>query len=566
MARFSHPELGQLGRELLLSPVRLRPRQLEGIAHLIDLIDPETDYPYAFICFHITGYRPRRGPDSVLGGRELVGDLVELMDLLTENNPLPCEAAVGPLYDSDALAQRLRVSTKTISRWRKRGLCGFWYQMGDRARLAFDGRSVQRFVARHGDLVRRGATFQLMRADEREHIIARARELVATQKCSLHVVTQMLAEETGRAVETIRYTLRRWDKQNPDESLFDGREQAQPISEAAVVLEALEAGEDVRALAVRFDRSEAEIRRLVAQARVEALRESPIDYVYNESFDAPTAEREILGEAIASDAPEAAEVRVPGELPAYLKELYRTPLLGRDEERLLFRRMNYHLHRAERERQALAAVASVTAANHRQVTAMLAKLDAERRAAGELKNRIIRANLRLVVSIAKKHVYSHPGATLFELISDGNLSLLRAVERFDYARGFRFSTYGSWAIMRGYARSIPEELAHGGRFQTGHDEMLSVTRDDRADEVNEIEPGDAGVREAVSRCLRSLDDREREIVVNHFGLGGAAGGRTLEEIGREMGLSKERVRQIELKAFAKLRGVLGERGAELLAG
>ncbi|QDV92452.1 RNA polymerase principal sigma factor HrdA [Phycisphaerae bacterium RAS2] len=566
MARFSHPEVGQLGRELLLSPARLRPRQLEGIAHLIDLIDPDTDYPYALVCFHITGYRPRRGPDSVLGGRDLVSDLIELMDLLTESNPLPSEAAVGPLYDSDALAQRLRVSTKTISRWRKRGLCGFWYQMGERARLAFDGRAVQRFVARHGDLVRRGATFQLMRADERDHIVARARELVATQKCSLHIVTQMLAEETGRAIETIRYTLRRWDKQNPDESLFDGREQAQTISEAAVVLEALEAGEDVRSLAVRFDRSEAEIRRLIAQARVDALRESPIDYVYNESFDAPAAEREILAEAIEPDTSDEAELRIPAELPAYLKELYRTPLLGRDEERLLFRRMNYHQHRAERARQAATAMGTVTAANFRRVTTLLAALDAESHAASELKNRIIRANLRLVVSIAKKHLYSHPGATLFELVSDGNLALMRAVEKFDYARGFRFSTYGSWAIMRGYARSIPDELSHSGRFQTGHEEMLSATRDDRAVEASEFEPADVDVRSAVSRCLRSLDDREREIVVNHFGLGGAAGGRTLEEIGREMGLSKERVRQIELKAFAKLRGVLGERGAELLAG
>ena len=80
------------------------------------------------------------------------------------------------------------------------------------------------------------------------------------------------------------------------------------------------------------------------------------------------------------------------------------------------------------------------------------------------KNQIIRANLRLVVSIAKRHV--GPAENFFELVSDGNMSLIRAVEKFDFARGNKFSTYASWAIMKNFARTIPDENRHHDRFRT----------------------------------------------------------------------------------------------------
>ena len=90
------------------------------------------------------------------------------------------------------------------------------------------------------------------------------------------------------------------------------------------------------------------------------------------------------------------------------------------------------------------------------------------------KNQIIRANLRLVVSIAKRHV--GPAENFFELVSDGNMSLMRAVEKFDYARGYKFSTYASWAIMKNFARTIPDEHRHQDRFRTSHAEMFSSHR------------------------------------------------------------------------------------------
>ena len=90
------------------------------------------------------------------------------------------------------------------------------------------------------------------------------------------------------------------------------------------------------------------------------------------------------------------------------------------------------------------------------------------------KNQIIRANLRLVVSIAKRYV--GPAEDFFELVSDGNMSLMRAVEKFDVGRGYKFSTYASWAIMKNFARTIPDVLRHRDRFSTSHAECSAPPR------------------------------------------------------------------------------------------
>ena len=88
--------------------------------------------------------------------------------------------------------------------------------------------------------------------------------------------------------------------------------------------------------------------------------------------------------------------------------------------------------------------------------------------------------MRLVVSIAKRHA----GQTenFFELLSDGNMSLIRAVEKFDFSRGNKFSTYASWAIMKNFARSIPDEKHHRERYVTGHEEVFDGAADNRSNE------------------------------------------------------------------------------------
>ena len=167
-----------------------------------------------------------------------------------------------------------------------------------------------------------------------------------------------------------------------------------------------------------------------------------------------------------------------------------------------------------------------------------------------MKNKNVQANLRLVVSIAKRHVGT--SGDLFGLISDGNVSLMRAVDKFDYARGFKFSTYSHWAIRKNFARSIPDEFKHRERFRTSSDEIFTSHQDARADHL--AEEIDQQVREdQVLKILHSLDDREQQIIVMRFGLGRGSEPRTLKEVGEELGVTKERIRQLELRALAKLR-------------
>ena len=99
------------------------------------------------------------------------------------------------------------------------------------------------------------------------------------------------------------------------------------------------------------------------------------------------------------------------------------------------------------------------------------------------------------------------------------MSLIRAVEKFDFSRGNKFSTYASWAIMKNFARTIPEENYRRDRFVTGHDEMFEAAADNRTDE-HEYESALKRMQEAVKGMLGHLDERERKIIISRFGLGG----------------------------------------------
>ena len=277
-----------------------------------------------------------------------------------------------------------------------------------------------------------------------------------------------------------------------------------------------------------------------------------LEYMPHESFDDPEAAATILGpmpEPAGGKAPRRA--KAPKGLPPYLSSLYEVPLLGREQEMHLFRKMNYLKHQANKYREQVDPARAKTS-----------DLDAIERLQEEslaVKNQIIRANLRLVVSIAKRHV--GPSNNFFELVSDGNMSLIRAVEKFDFSRGNKFSTYASWAIMKNFARTIPEENYRRDRFVTGHDEMFEAAADNRTDE-HEYENALKRMQEAVKGMLGHLDDRERRIIISRYGLNGASE-QTLEQLGRELGITKERVRQIESRAQDKLRKIANEAKLDL---
>jgi RNA polymerase primary sigma factor len=271
----------------------------------------------------------------------------------------------------------------------------------------------------------------------------------------------------------------------------------------------------------------------------------------------------------------------------YLKEIGRVPLLTMDEEKQLA----MAIEAGDLERQK----------NGQAQSRIIEHGD-------EAKRKLTEANLRLVVSIAKKYVGR--GMLFLDLIQEGNLGLIRAVEKFDYRKGYKFSTYATWWIRQAITRALAdqartiripvhmvetinrlikisrqllqelgrdptvEEIAHEmGLTPEKVREVIKISQEpisletpigeeedshlgDFIEDQEAIAPAEAAsvmlLKEKMADVLKNLTERERKVLVLRFGLEDGHQ-RTLEEVGQEFGVTRERIRQIEAKALRKLR-------------
>ncbi|MBM4017679.1 MAG: sigma-70 family RNA polymerase sigma factor [Planctomycetes bacterium] len=556
MAGYHHAEIAGLAKQLAYAPAKVRLEQVNRAERLACILEASKTYPYEFVCYQVTGYRPRGKLGENLRGKTVREDLVRMVEDVSASLRLRREDVGEPVLSIGEARKRLNVSEKTIQRWRKAGLVSRKFIGGDgRLRVGFLESSLDRFVTRNHDRVEAGANFCRLMPEERREIIRRARRLSLFCHCCLFEVSKRIARKLGRAVETVRQTIKDYDREHPDARLFPDTGEPLQDHDRRLIYEAYQRGVSVHALAKRFCRTRSSIYRIVTEERAKELLREPIQYMRSPEFDRPDADQRILGDAAAEGALEPREKRGPTPpkgLPIYLKTLYKTPLLTKDQEQALFRRYNYLKFKAARIQ---ARVQDSRAPLVEDIEEIERLMDG----ANRVKNRIIQANLRLVVNIAKRHV--GPQTNFFELISDGNMSLMRAVDKFDYTRGFKFSTYASWAIMKNFARSVPQEGVRRDRFMTGRDELLEMSRDLRFEGEEAYREPDLSVRQNIEKVLDQLETREREIVMRRFGLGDMPA-QTLEEVGRHYGVTKERIRQIETRALNKLRALLSPEALE----
>ena len=283
------------------------------------------------------------------------------------------------------------------------------------------------------------------------------------------------------------------------------------------------------------------------ERRMYARIPAKVDYVPHESFAAPATLDELFGRG-------SQEITIPrwAIFPEVAEEALqpvkgRRPRLSAKEEVVLFLRYNY-------ARYCLAEL--VEAQLRRATIGRARKMIAWYERAMKARADIVRANLALVLAMAKRSKI--PNVEFGEVVSEGNMALLRSVEKFDVSRGFKFSTYACRAILKSYNRLATKTGRYRQRFPVEYDpELEQSDYDVMRHEIERRDSVDA-VRDVLSQNRARLSDVERTVVMERFALGSQEKRRTLSEVGKIVGLTNERVRQIQILALGKIRAVLEE--------
>ncbi len=279
--------------------------------------------------------------------------------------------------------------------------------------------------------------------------------------------------------------------------------------------------------------------------RIAAMCKEASEHIPNEMFALRTAEADVLDTQLllVTDVPSKRSAKI-ASMPAHLAGLCERALLTPEQERSMFQRMNYLRFRAHRILEALAT------SPKKCEQWSFERAEGLLRAANWHRDNIVQANLRLVMSIVKK--FANHQCSFDDLLSDGIIALMRAVEKFDYDRGFRFSTYATQVVRRNSYRLVMER----------QEERMKITNSvyepgmDVADDVHSPTMSEGRwntLRQHLGCLLDQLDRREKFIIRARFSLGGHRRVQTLQKLADALGVSKERVRQLEKRAMDKLR-------------
>ena len=551
---FHSPALKELtDQQVRFAPVAKRTEQLAKAQLLLGEIKLEKSYPYQFVCFRVTDFRSETHADVLFRGKDLMHDLAQMVLRLERSlPPLPIDLAAEPMLTLDEVSRRFNVSTKTVTRWRLLGLqCRRVLRDGKRL-LGFPLSSVEAFAAEHAPQVQRGTRFSQLSNREKYDIVNQARSLAAKGQSLTHV-SRAIAEGLGRSAETVRYTIKNFDKAHPDAAVFPNRTGRLNDQIKREIYDDFQEGKPMDLIAKKFKRTRSSMYRVVNEVRAEQLIRMPVDYITNACFD-----DESLFMEMAGPMPEEEEfmeklhsMRAPKDVEATMSYLYERPLLNFKQEQHLFRKMNFLKHQLHKLKERLDP--------SRARVQDLQEMEELDRNVKQTRDLLIECNLRLVHKLASQHL--QVGQTIDELKSDAHISIMRAVEKFDYGRGFKFSTYATWAIVKNFARSIPDENTRKMRFMTGNDEMLDHSIDTHTDETELLATAELA-KKRVQLMLQDLDPRTRDVIRMRTGIDGNSE-MTLEQIGQHFGITKERVRQINVRGMKQLRERAATSGVEV---
>lgn len=583
LTTFHDHKFTDLARQLTYSPPEKRAVQLAAAIDLFTQILPTELYPWEFVLFRLTGYRPKDPIDHTIPGKFLRADLSRFIEFISDTLRQRSDQAPEPVLALEDITTQFKVSTKTVQRWRRQGLIAqrYIYPTG-RHRLGFLKSAVERFAQANSARIQNAALFRRITAKERTKILFWARHLAARNQLTMKNITFRLARHFRRSEETIRYTLRQFDQAHPEQAIFPNFNGPIRSGDRQIILDYFNQGWSVQKIAKRYAKARSSIYRVVSYQRAELLKSQPVNYIPNPLFELPEADQIILHQLpaeaqAAAAAHEAASPKkkdpdkstttpetdapIPKDWPAHFTEIFRQPVIPPEIELDLFRRMNYLKYKAAHLQQTLKS---------KQATStQLAEIESCLSKAQSIKNQIIQANLRVAVFVARKHLRpangtgpgSSAGAALTEMVSDAGIWLMRAVDLFDFSRNAKFSTYVSWAIAKNFARSRVEQISRRDRrMVTGQSERLDQlgARNQTSESTVSDQVSNLQLTDKLASLIQKLPPRERTLLTAHFGLDPAQPAQSLSQLGEKLGITKVRVRQLETRALRKLRRLLEE--------
>ena len=539
MAEFIIPVVDQLRSELSYLPEKRRRDVVARLEATLAEIQPERSYTFGAIHKRITQYEPSENASLPVLGTELLHDLGYMLEHLSGTFNVAADQVGQPVYRLEQVSDMLDVPPATVRQWRHEGLIVRRYLFGaEKASGVREGELI-RFLTARAEAASHSSDLRLPDADTKARLGLQAERRIEKRRPPLCVLVDELAAKHHLPREAVLLALRERDQAHPTRALFPGLAAPLTPEQKWEIHEARLAGESLQSLMERFDRDRTTILRIVRRVTAKQILGTVEGYVHHPLFDHPNAQQLILGiEGPLGPSGEAA-------LPAFVATLAGNEHFTAEQELDLFRRYNYLKWRIVQICDATPP-SMITGAVVEQVRRL-------RDMAVALRNVILEHNVGLVLRVAHRHAGRL--ADISELASDGSISLMRALEKFDFARGNRFSTYATWALMKNFAKTVPEENYRRERYATGQEEILETAAALSPDDEHEADA--AALRQAaVLRALDKLSGRERAIIESHFGLGEAEP-LSLSEIGEQLHITRERVRQIEQRALSKIRGMFG---------
>lgn len=272
-----------------------------------------------------------------------------------------------------------------------------------------------------------------------------------------------------------------------------------------------------------------------------------LDYVKNDLFKKASAERELFEEGMAIRAASTSWYHPMMDDELIAQSAPSSSLLTTEQEKHIFLRYNYARSRAQ------AAVKKFKLQPGKQAAREVAAWYGRVRQNREI---ITQANLALVLAMAKRTRMSE--VDFGELVSEGNMALLRAVEKFDIARGFKFSTYACRAILKAFSRIAMKNSRYRQAFPAEFDPTMEKSNYQETRRADVEQDAVEELQRIIGENRAQLSDVEKTVIQARFAVnqGQDASAMTLEEVGRVIGVTKERVRQIQNKALEKLRATI----------